>query len=298
MKWIPFTQLSTAIFVMAISQPTLAQSLNISTWNIEWLTNTPVSNVDESKRDKSDFKHLGNYFDQLSPDILAFQEVDSEAAITKVTGADYQIVMSDRALPYNSKHQFSDINQYTGFAIRNNIEFKSVPDLRLDTGSSSKLRFASYVILNPSAQQPIHMLSVHLKARCNGAYRNNRHCKTLKSQTKYLNQWIKQRESQGHTYIIMGDFNHNLSYKGDWMWEQLSASTHANLSTRYVQPKCRVKSKRNKGKTRTYPSVIDHIVTSQQIASTHSTQHLFDQKAVLSHRLSDHCAVSASVSLK
>jgi len=298
MKWIPLTHLFTALFVTTISQPIAAQSLNISTWNIEWLTTTPDPNVDESKRGESDFKHLSDYFKQLSPDILAFQEVDSEAAIANVIGPNYQIVMSERALPNNARHQFSDINQYTGFAIKDSIEFKEVPDVRLDTGSSSKLRFASYVVLKPSSKKPIHVLSVHLKARCNGAFRNNRHCKTLRSQTKHLNQWIRTREAENDAYIILGDFNHNLAYNGDWMWAQLSDSTNADLSTRHVQPKCRVKSKRNKGKTRTYPSVIDHIITSEQITSSHSAQKLFDEQAVLNFQLSDHCAVSATVSYK
>ncbi|MDN3685881.1 hypothetical protein QW180_29450 [Vibrio sinaloensis] len=76
----------------------------------------------------------------------------------------------------------------------------------LDQRSNSKLRFATYVVIQPNSERPIHLLSVHLKARCSGAYKNNRDCRILKQQGERLNQWINEKEVANQAYVILGDF--------------------------------------------------------------------------------------------
>ncbi|TOE79683.1 hydrolase, partial [Vibrio parahaemolyticus] len=58
------------------------------------------------------------------------------------------------------------------------------------TRGNSKLRFASYIVFNPNQKDELHLLSVHLKAGCSGAYKNSRDCQTLSQQGEALAKWM------------------------------------------------------------------------------------------------------------
>jgi endonuclease/exonuclease/phosphatase family metal-dependent hydrolase len=181
--------------------------------------------------------------------------------------------------------------------VKRGIHVEDRPDVRLDDHKSSKLRFASYLVLNPDSAQPIHLLAIHLKAGCSGAYKNRRSCKTLKAQTSVLRQWIADRESNQHAYIVLGDFNHNLAYSGDWMWRTLSKGNRAKLATETTPALCQVRSRNNPSKLHQFRSLIDHIVTSPNLAMKDVEQSVFAAEAVITHQLSDHCPISATLSL-
>ncbi|MFA0231758.1 endonuclease/exonuclease/phosphatase family protein, partial [Vibrio sp. 10N.261.45.A7] len=235
-----------------------------------------------------DFDKLEEYFQSLDADVVAFQEVDDINAIQRVAGDQYKILMSDRALPENSTRQFKEVNQYTGFAVRKGITLTDYADFPLESSSNSKLRFASYVVVE-TGSKPIHMLSVHLKAGCSGAYKSNRDCSRLKDQAQQLNKWIKQRERNNEDYAILGDFNHNLSYSRDWMWKDLTENTDARLATRKTRADCKVRSNRNNHRTHQFRSVIDHIVVSNSLSASPAKQKVFETQDVLDYKLSDHC---------
>ncbi|WP_417877262.1 endonuclease/exonuclease/phosphatase family protein [Vibrio sp.] len=267
-------------------------SINLTSWNIEWLA------IDGGKvsRTDNDFVKLNHYLDKLQPDVLAFQEVDSEAAIKKVVGDGYTIYLSDRAKLSNKHMQFSDTNQYTGFAVREGTSISDPSDFSISQGNG-KLRFASYIVLNPDESNETHLLSVHLKAGCSGAYKSSRECKTLKQQGEALSRWIKAREKNQEQYAILGDFNHNLAYQGDWLWSTMTSNTNARLATKNTQAECKVRSNRNPNKTHQFRSVIDHIVVSESLAAQPAKQSLFKSQDVLDYQLSDHCPISTQVRL-
>lgn len=138
-----------SLFVTALlifSSTSLAQnSINLTSWNIEWLS----INGGKVSRTSDDFVKLNQYVDKTQADIIAFQEVDSKAAVQKAVGDGYAIYLSDRAQSNNKHLQFSDTNQYTGFAVRKDIEVSDPADFSITRGNS-KLRFASYIVVNPN----------------------------------------------------------------------------------------------------------------------------------------------------
>lgn len=277
--------------ILLFSSFSFAQnSIKLTSWNIEWLS------IDGSKvsRTSQDFEKLNHYVDKTQVDILAFQEVKSAAAIQKAVGNDFTIYLSDRANKSNQHLQFNDTNQYTGFAVRSGVSVLDKPDFSITRGNS-KLRFASYLVLNPNQDKETHLLSVHLKAGCSGAYRNNRDCKIVKQQGQALAKWIKAREDNQQQYVVLGDFNHNLGYRGDWLWEVLSDNTDAKLVTKNTKAECKVRSNRNPNKTHQFRSVIDHIIVSGDLNASSGVQTVFKTQDVLDYKLSDHCPVSTTL---
>ena len=113
--------------ILLFSSLSFAQnSINLTSWNIEWLS------IDGGKvsRTPQDFEKLTHYVDKTQANILAFQEVESAAAIQKAVGNDFTIYLSDRANASNRHLQFNDTNQYTGFAVRNGCLLYTSPSPR------------------------------------------------------------------------------------------------------------------------------------------------------------------------
>lgn len=268
------------------------KTLNFSTWNLEWLSSTPSDKFPQSQRLEKDYAALATHFASMDSDIVAFQEVNDEKALRKVIGQQYRIYFSTRRNPEHAAHQFTAINQYTGFAVREGIPVIEKESLQLDTSHRNKLRFASYVVISPTSDTPIHALSVHLKARCSGAFRNNDACRTLKRQGKALNHWIREREARGERYMILGDFNHNMSYPKDWLWEIVSQDSTAKLATKETKATCKVRSRNNPSKTHQFRSLIDHVITSDQISVSKIEQRNYKTDDLFRYKLSDHCPIT------
>ncbi|WP_226972492.1 MULTISPECIES: endonuclease/exonuclease/phosphatase family protein [Vibrio] len=274
-----------------------AGTVHISTWNMQWLSSVPTKKMAESQRQAEDVAKMAFYFQQTQADILAFQEVNDIKAIQQIVGADYHVRLSDRASPPFRRHQFDDINQYTGFAIKKEIPFEDPQEIVLDTQANSKLRFAAYVIIKQAPYADIHLLNVHLKAGCSGAFKTTEACQTLKRQGKQLAKWIKSREAQKQHYVILGDFNHNLAYAGDWLYEILADSGQFRLASQHSEALCQVRSKRQPSKTHRFRSLIDHILVSHSLTSSEAKQTRFDSLDVLRFQLSDHCPLSSTLTL-
>ncbi len=275
------------------SQAAQIAQYRVATWNIEWLTEQPIPKSSTSARHNDDLERLAFYAKQLDADVVAFQEVESVALAKRVFGDKYQIILSDRAKPQFRFNQFHDANQYTGFAIKSTISTNDPADIKLEQDKNSRLRFATYIVLEPENKPAIHALSIHLKAGCSGAYRQKRSCLKVLEQAKYLNAWILQQEAAGHQYLIMGDFNHNLAYAGDWLWRAMSANSQAQLLTQTAPAKCKVRSNKKPNQLHQFRSLIDHIVASKQLATTaqNTEQLLYTSQDVLAYKLSDHCPV-------
>ncbi|ELI1811161.1 endonuclease/exonuclease/phosphatase family protein [Vibrio fluvialis] len=299
MKRNKITAILTSVILLTLSPWVSANTLTVSSWNIEWLTLNPSAPKDKGKRSEQDFAALRQHFAKLNSDVLAFQEVDSIDAVENVVGPGYHVVLSDRSQPNHAGHQFGDINQYTGFAVRNGIPFRDPPDIDLYDKRNHKLRFAAYIVLYPDTPNSLHTLSVHLKAGCSGKFQSNQSsCQTLLKQGKALNAWIKQRESKQEAYLIMGDFNHNLAYRGDWLWQTMTQGTKAEptLASQQTQATCKVRSRQQANKLHQFRSLIDHVIISPNLKADEARQVNFDSQQVLSYQLSDHCPLSSQVS--
>ncbi|WP_117234031.1 endonuclease/exonuclease/phosphatase family protein [Vibrio maerlii] len=281
--------------LLFFSFSTAADPTVVATWNIEWLASGSNHRIEEANRTDEDYQVLAKEFDKLNPDVLAFQEVNDVDALRRIVGNEYQIYLSDRSTSKYHHIQFKDLNQYTGFAIRNGIEYVQHADFRLLNDSQSKLRFASYMVIEANTSEPIHVVSVHLKAGCSGAFKSNRSCSILREQGSVLNDWIKQREAKRQQYIVLGDFNHNLSYPNDWFWNVMTKQTKADLATRNTDVKCKVRSNKNPNRTHQFRSLIDHIVIGGNIKAYSVAQQVFPVEHVLNYKLSDHCPVKAKV---
>ncbi|MEZ8824349.1 endonuclease/exonuclease/phosphatase family protein [Vibrio amylolyticus] len=287
-------------FLLAIvsSSGFSASDLRFVTWNIKWLSGNSQSHIQQSHRSSQDFKKLNQYFIAMSVDVLAFQEVNDVEAIRRVVGKDYTIWLSERSWDNNKQHQFGGVNQYTGFAVHKTLAVTSVRDIKLEDTPKSKLRFGTYLLLNTINSEPVHLMSIHLKAGCNSGFRNTRNCQRLKVQGTELNRWIMDRQLDNDQYIVLGDFNSNLSATDSWMWEGISKGTSAILATRATKPLCEVRSKRNASNTFRYNSVIDHVVTSPNFHLVEAKQVLYKKEDVIDFVLSDHCPVLAVVNSK
>ena len=291
-------------------------AITLMSWNLEWLTLTPFKYA--PPRDTADYQALARIFADVSPDVLAFQEVDSLDALYKVVPrTDYQFFLSDRKS--KTAERFKDVNQYTGFAVRNGLIVKDIKDLssvnRNLEGKPSKLRYASYITLQSSpSTQPVHLLSIHLKSGC---YKIN---KTHLSQTKTTNkkatacqifihqlstlaQWIEDHSDQ--YLIIAGDFNYRLSHENTWLQAQLNRSGQKVRSLTLSTPAdCYIKQKR-KGKIhyRSYKHLIDHIFISEPLVELHehtpilAIQYPFPKADVRQYQLTDHCPIISQIQI-
>lgn len=285
-----------ALLLLGASTTAQAENAVISSWNLEWLTLNPSVSADRGKRSAQDLDALASHFSQLDSDVVAFQEVDSAQAMQRIAGNHYQIVMSDRSLARNQKRQFSDSNQYTGFAIRRGVPFADPADIDLMRQQHDKLRFGAYIVLYPDSTQPLHILNVHLKAGCSGKFSaSNRSCRTVREQGEALNQWLSLRVRLKQSYLIVGDFNHNLAYQGDWLWQEIGAGLPQapQLTTRQTRAECKVRSRNQTNKLHQFRSLIDHVIASPDLALQPPYQVTFDPQQVLTYKLSDHCPVRA-----
>lgn len=267
-----------------------AEPLKIMSWNFEWLSSQSSVHVNESQRTNADLNAYQVMIERYQPKVLAFQEVNDREVLEKVLGKQYKIIMSDRAKSRYQSLQHNGINQYTGVAIDQSLAHSDPEDLVLSP--KRKLRFATYVVVEPKASSPIHLLSVHLKAGCIGKYESNEDsCQTLKQQSDSLNQWIQQRLKNKQSYLIVGDFNHDLTHPKDWMWKRIIADnqTPPVLLSSQLKSRCIAS-----GKTKAYRHVVDHIIASSDIRTDNLVQVLYSEQDQ-EHQLSDHCPLTATL---
>jgi endonuclease/exonuclease/phosphatase family metal-dependent hydrolase len=267
-----------------------AESLKVVSWNLEWLSSTPSTHIEESQRSQADLNAYQQIVQKLRPNVIAFQEVNDIQVLQNILGDKYNIALSDRSTPRYQSLQHSDINQYTGVAIDRSLAHSDPEDLVLSP--NRKLRFATYVVLEPKASPPIHLLSVHLKAGCITNFRAKEDsCKTLEQQSERLNRWIGQRIASQQSYLIVGDFNHDLTHPKDWMWQRIIAnkSPAPVLLSRNLKSHCIAS-----GKTKPYRYVVDHIIASPDLSADNLVQVLYSDQDQ-QYRLSDHCPLTATL---
>lgn len=257
--------------------------LTIATWNIEHLR--AENGVGPVKRDDADFARLRRYAERLNAGVVAVQEVDSPAALSRVFDPSvYDFHMSSR-----------NNTQRTGFAFRKGLRIEKNPDYEaLDVGG---VRHGTDLTVYLGAT-PVRMLSVHLKSGCFDAQLSSDQpaCRKLKQQVPLLERWIDARAEEGVAFVVLGDFNRRLfkaGGRGDDFWQEIDdgVPTGAHLSSLTMGQRSQCWG----GK---FPDYIDHIilgVSAAELAVPGSFQQRIYDESEDARGLSDHCPIAATL---
>jgi endonuclease/exonuclease/phosphatase family metal-dependent hydrolase len=291
--------------VFGLSTSASAEPIRLTTWNIGNLWHVPNEAL-RPKRDGSpgdarkaeDYVAIRRTIEDLSPDILALQEIGSPEAAEKVLPSGYQVIFSQR---YNPAER--DI--YTALAVRPDkvriVQPISLAELALKDTEGNSLRNGTGAVLQAGSLK-FAVLSVHLKSGCQrvedpATYKNaekpylEEACQLLIKQMPILERWIEATAAQ-MPVVVMGDFNRVFT-ANDKVWTDLDDGEPKGLDL-YAVPFG--KPMLCSAYRPTPQQAIDHIVVDQRLqpmlmVPEHPMTNITDR------RLSDHCPVSAGLRL-
>ena len=211
----------------------------LCTWNLEHLA--ACNDTGCRPRKDADYRALRQFAQGLDADIIAFQEVENQAAAERIFDpAIYRIETSKRPdidLGWCREQNQKRRMQRTGFAIRKDIREKHglsvqrMPDVQSLACNPSE-RWGVHIRLTANDgvgdRSALHLLCVHLKSGCayqEVIFRNDKSpCSRLAAQVPRLEAWMDERAADGEEFIVLGDFNRQLDGLGDTVWEALDDS--------------------------------------------------------------------------
>jgi hypothetical protein len=136
-----------------LTRATPSGRLRLATWNLENLhaqdgQSTSLEPKPSVKRMATDYERIRCYVRLFDPDILAVQEVDGEAALSRVVDTEvYDVHVDDR--PKGSLNG----QQNTGFAVKRGLTVVRQPDFEaLDIGGDGRLRYGARIDLAHNGQ--------------------------------------------------------------------------------------------------------------------------------------------------
>lgn len=272
--------------------PSSSTAIKLAAWNVEHLAEADGSGC--RPRTEADYAAMRAYVAELDADVIAFQEVESKAAAERVFDpATYTVVIEERVGtnrrgPCGGREGLTINAQRTGFAIRNGIPFERQPDFTDLQVGNPDLRSGVDLVVRPRGGEPIRVLSVHLKSGCSSGDRNEA-CPVLFEQVPVMERWIDERSVEGTRFAVMGDFNRRLAMPDDAVWSEWDDTSPQNadlaLASGDQSARCNPR----------YRDFIDMIVLDRRATADFRG---FEEKAFAGEALSDHCAVSARVSLR
>ena len=269
-----------------------AGTIRLASWNMEHLAEANGSGC--RPRSDADYAAMRAYVTALNADVIAFQEVESQAAAERVFDpASYTVVIEERVGTNRrgacrGRDGLTINAQRTGFAIRKGLSFDRQPDFTAVQIGNPDLRSGVDLIVRPRGGDPIRLLSVHLKSGCSSGDRNEA-CGVLFEQVPVMERWIDDRAAEGVRFAVLGDFNRRLGMPNDSVWAEWDDASPANadlaLASGDQSARCNPR----------YRDFIDFIVLDRR-----ATEDLrgFAEKTFAGEGLSDHCAISASLSLR
>ncbi|BAK67324.1 MULTISPECIES: endonuclease/exonuclease/phosphatase family protein [Sphingobium] len=266
--------------------------LKLVSWNMEFLAEK--DGVGCEPRVESDYAAMRRIVDGLDADVIAFQEVETEAAAARVFDpARYTIVIEARKGSPGGTcgGQFKEqavIRQAVGFAIRKGLAFERHPDVTSLMLGNEQLRSGVDLTLRPAGRKPLRLLSVHLKSGCFTG-QDAKACPVLLDQIPKLEAWIDEAARGPLPFVILGDWNRRLGLPDDRVWAEIDDGEPANADLRLADagtpPTCDPR----------YDSFIDHIVLDRRAAGRMiafgETRYAPGEK-----HYSDHCPVSVTLS--
>lgn len=262
--------------------------LKIATWNMEFLAEKDDTGCQPRK--PADYVVMRKMVDAIDADVIAFQEVENEAAAARVFDPSrYTILIEQRPGEAsgscggkNSAQAF--IRQAVGFAVRKGIGVFRNPDLTALSLGNPQLRSGVDIRVVAEGHQPLRLLAVHLKSGC---FQGDRAaaCSVLQKQVPVLEQWVDAAANGPNRFIVLGDWNRRLGEPNDMVWAELDdvepANSDLRLADEGVKPRCDPR----------YTAFIDHIVldrrASADLAGFVETTYPAGEK-----HLSDHCPVT------
>ena len=270
------------------SQP--SGRLRLATWNLENLhapdSQSTYTESDPSvKRTATDYERIRCYVRLFDPDMLAVQEVDGEAALSRVVDTDvYDVHVDDRP------KGILNGQQNTGFAVKRGLTVVRQPDFTaLDIRGDGSLRYDTRIDLTHNGQT-LQLMAVHLKSGCFENASTSSACETLLAQVPVLEGWIDAAQGP-RPLIVLGDFNRRLNQSNDQVWADLDDGEPANADLTTLTQEMPVSCRDN-----TFTEFIDHLVVDRRIVpwvdrtSFRQVTHRQQDKAVWG-QLSDHCPV-------
>lgn len=275
-----------------VDRPAPGHTLTLAAWNMEHLAEADGSGC--RPRTEADYAAMRGYVAGLGADVIAFQEVESRAAAERVFDpAIYTVVIedrvgTDRGGECRGREGLTINAQRTGFAIRKGFAFDRQPDFTGLQVGNRDLRSGVDLIVRPRGGDPIRVLSVHLKSGCSSGDRNEA-CSVLFQQVPVMERWIDQRATEGLRFAVLGDFNRRLAMPNDAVWTDWDDASppDADLALASGDQPARCNPR--------YSDFIDFIVLDRQ--ATADLQG-FEERTFVGEGLSDHCAISASLSLR
>lgn len=267
-------------------------TLRIATWNIAHLYETYTASKAEYERGEEDFERLAAYARELDADIIALQEVESEAVARRVFGDGYRYFFTSR----NNR-------QRVGFAIRAEVPLMADPVEVEALGLPGKyLRYGLDLTVGVEGQT-LRLLAVHLKSFCHGKplTADIKHCRRLAAQIEPLEAWIDARAVDGTPMVVLGDFNRRFDAEGSaedgrWMWPLLDDNDPIGLGLVRV-----TQFRRSECWDSRYPLYIDHIVLDDRAAEWVQPgsfrQVVYRDDPSLTKKLSDHCPISIDLTV-
>lgn len=272
--------------------PAAGPTIILASWNMEHLAERNGSGC--RPRTDADYSAMRAYVEDLGADVIAIQEVESQAAAERVFDpALYTVVIEDRVGTnrggFCRGREGLTINaQRTGFAVRKGIPFDRQPDFTPVQVGNPDLRSGVDLIVRPRGGEPIRVLSVHLKSGCSSGA-SNEACPVLFQQVPVMERWIDERAAEGVRFAVLGDFNRRLAMPHDAVWADWDDASPPNadlaLASGDQSARCNPR----------YRDFIDFIVLDRRASADLRG---FEEKTFEDEGLSDHCAVSARLSLR
>lgn len=267
-------------------------TITLAAWNMEHLAERNDSGC--RPRNDADYAAMRDYVDTLAADVIAFQEVESQAAAERVFDPSRYTVLIEDRIGTGRKGECGGragltINaQRTGFAIRKGLAFERLPDFTDMQIDNPDLRSGVDVIVRPAGGKPVRLLSVHLKAGCSSGNKNDA-CPVLFQQVPVIERWIDQRAIEPIPFVVLGDFNRRLSMPGDAIWADWDDASPANadLSRASGDQSARCNPR--------YRDFIDFIVLDRRATANFIA---FEEKTYSAAALSDHCAITTQLRLQ
>lgn len=264
-----------------------AQTLKISTWNVDWLLDSQMQHApqippDIPHRTADDLAALATYAKRLHPDLIGLQEVGDTATLARLFGTqDYQLFLSGDNIP-----------QHTALAVRQGLRVKRNPDVSAlalsPTATRHRLRSGLDVTISTDSAD-LRVLVIHLKTGCwdNPLSETHHACPILFQQFHALQDWLAQRAKNRESFAIIGDFNRRLT-RTDPLFIALNQITPLELVTAGHASPCQNGS-----------SFIDHILLGGDATQWAQPESL--RVMVLpqnsARTLSDHCPVSVTLKI-
>lgn len=264
--------------------------LRIASWNLEHLAE--ADGLGCRPRNEADYAALRAYADQLSADVIAFEEVENAAAAARVFPPDrYVVAMSQR--PSSDRlgfcgHDATDgptiRDQKVGFAIRKGVDFTRNPDVSELAIGNPDLRWGVDITLGGS--KPLRLLALHLKSGCS-AGNDKKPCPILFDQVPVLQRWISARHAEEVPFVLLGDWNRRLAVADDVVWKRLNEAAPLLDAAEGKAATC----------AKRYPDFIDHIVLDPLAAKrfVRGSFAEFTYGVAEEQHPSDHCPVSIAI---